>query len=44
MPLPWFTVSSYSAFGAANAGGNGDPYYRYNTQHQEALDWLRVAV
>jgi hypothetical protein len=43
--LPWFTVSSYSAFGTANTGGNGDPYYRYNTQHQEAvnLEWTHGA-
>ncbi len=43
--LPWFIVSSYSSFGTANTGGNGDPYYRYNTQHQEAvnLDWVHGA-
>jgi hypothetical protein len=36
--LPWFIVSNYSSFGTANTGGNGDPYYRYNTQHQEAVN------
>jgi hypothetical protein len=43
--LPWFIVSSYSSFGTANTGGNGDPYYRYNTQHQEAanLSWTHGA-